>query len=255
MISAMEVITLGNIKGGVSKSTVTRELGHRLAENHRVLLVDLDPKPTLTRSHKVENNPPYLFWEALSGGKALEPSLSQIHPKLYIATTDRSLNSFESELRTKGKTGATILAKALRQLSDKFDYVLIDPEGKAGLLITNALIASTALIIPVKPTSDDLGDLPDFLELITDIQKLREKPLTKIAKLPTQVVKTSAVHSEAIEALGGLKYKMLPSIGHTTQASAARFMQVLLGAMFKNNPRVEEYNQLAKDVKLWLKKN
>ena len=47
----MKTIIFSNQKGGVGKTTLTRELGIYLSSlSHRVLLVDCDPQGNLTKS-------------------------------------------------------------------------------------------------------------------------------------------------------------------------------------------------------------
>ncbi|MBN2817945.1 MAG: ParA family protein, partial [Bacteroidales bacterium] len=53
-----KIITFSNQKGGVGKSTLTREIGVCLAkQGHFTLLVDLDPQANLTRGLTDETKP------------------------------------------------------------------------------------------------------------------------------------------------------------------------------------------------------
>ena len=48
-MTTTRIITLFNQSGGVAKTTLTHNLGYHLANNnHRVLLVDMDPQASLT---------------------------------------------------------------------------------------------------------------------------------------------------------------------------------------------------------------
>ena len=47
---AARIITVANQKGGVGKTTTTVSIGAELAERFRVLLIDLDPQASLTKS-------------------------------------------------------------------------------------------------------------------------------------------------------------------------------------------------------------
>jgi chromosome partitioning protein len=62
-------IIFTNQKGGVGKTTLTREVGITLSElGMRVLLVDCDPQGNLSKSFEVEASGLY---DGLTGGEAI----------------------------------------------------------------------------------------------------------------------------------------------------------------------------------------
>jgi chromosome partitioning protein len=70
------IVIFSNQKGGVGKTTLTRELGIYLSSlNHHVLLVDCDPQGNLTKS-LLETADSWLY-DALAGGVTLPIALDE----------------------------------------------------------------------------------------------------------------------------------------------------------------------------------
>ena len=153
----MRIWAVANQKGGVGKTTSVVALGGLLAERgKRVLMVDLDPHGSLTSwfgmdpdtlSHSVfdlfqhqgmvpEGLPAQLITDTGCKGLALLPASTA------LATLERKMVGVEGM--------GLIVSRALAQLWDDFDYVLLDNTPSLGVLMVNALAAAQHLIIPVQ---------------------------------------------------------------------------------------------------------
>ena len=89
-----KIIVSGNQKGGVGKTTTTRELGIYLAEkDYRVLLIDSDPQGNLSKS--LVDEPGFGLYEALTGGdyepEDVKLNLSLLSGGVKLAGLERSL--------------------------------------------------------------------------------------------------------------------------------------------------------------------
>src|SRR5512137_807542 len=88
------IIALSNQKGGVGKTTCTRELGIFLASTGKtVLVIDTDPQGNLTKSLLDEPEPG--LYEALTGASF---NLPLGYPGLYILSGDVRLALLEKSL-------------------------------------------------------------------------------------------------------------------------------------------------------------
>ena len=177
----MRIWAVANQKGGVGKTTTVVTLGGLLAEQgHRVLLVDLDPHGSLTSwfgldpdriRHSVfdlfqqkgrvpDGLPAQLVTDTGCDGLSLLPASTA------LATLERKMVGVEGM--------GLIVSRALAQLWDDFDYVLLDNTPSLGVLMVNALAAAQHLIVPVQTEFLALKGLERMLhtlEMIVRSQK------------------------------------------------------------------------------------
>lgn len=150
----MVIYCLCNIKGGVTKSTSTINLGYGLArKGRRVLILDMDPQcnTTYTLTSRLDENTEGTLYEVLipkQPTKSLIEVVEQTKEEnLFLAPGSIWLSSADIELA--GRTNREkVLSKVLRSLKG-FDYVLIDTQPSLGLLTVNSIIASDGLIVPI----------------------------------------------------------------------------------------------------------
>jgi chromosome partitioning protein len=147
------IYTLVNQKGGVGKTTSAINLGAYLGYfGQRVLLVDLDPQANATSSLGVDKSTVrHGIYEILIGQV---PANAQIlhNPRLKISLLPSSsaLAGAEVEL-VDIPNRETRLRDVLRNLHDRYDYILIDCPPSLGLLTVNGLVAGRdGVIIPVQ---------------------------------------------------------------------------------------------------------
>jgi chromosome partitioning protein len=181
----VRIWAVANQKGGVGKTTSVVALGGLLAERgKRVLVVDLDPHGSLTSwfghdpdtiSHSVfdlfqhqgkvpEGLPAQLIAETGSQGLSLLPASTA------LATLERRMVGVEGM--------GLIISRALAQLWDDFDYVLLDNTPSLGVLMVNALAAAQHLIIPVQTEFLAIKGLERMLHTLEMIMRSQKNPLS-----------------------------------------------------------------------------
>lgn len=147
------VYTLVNQKGGVGKTTTVINLGAYLAYyGQRILLVDLDPQANATACLGVERqNIRSGTYEALIGSNPTSKHILH-NPRLKISLLPASPALAGAEVELVGELAReSFLKKALQQVIDRYDYVLIDCPPSLGLLTLNGIIAAhDGVIIPVQ---------------------------------------------------------------------------------------------------------
>lgn len=134
----MKIIGILNEKGGVGKSTLTINIGKYLQMlGYKVLVLDTDVQASA------------LSWHAASEGAVLP---------VYAST-------------------AATLKKDIDNISDGYDYVIIDGAGRLddNKATIAALKWADMVLIPIKPSSFDKWSAPNIFLLIDEVQLWREK--------------------------------------------------------------------------------
>jgi chromosome partitioning protein len=195
-----KVVAFTNQKGGVAKTTTTLNLGVALQEmGHRALAVDLDPQGNLTMSLGL--NPDSVrpsMYDVLVNGVSIEKAI--FRQELDIAVASIDLAAVEIALSSLiGRERA--LSKALMQVRDEYDYILLDTPPSLGLLTINALTASDAVIVPVQCEYLSLRGLAQ-LERTLELVQENLNPDVHIAGIVPTMYDARTIHGrEAVEVL------------------------------------------------------
>ncbi len=181
----MKIFVVANQKGGVGKTTTVMNLGSALAlRKKKVLLVDLDPQSNLSsglgftqqfdkQSWNSADEAPYKsIYDVLVGGEKISSVfVTTSTPNLFLVPSHLSLAGAEIEM-VNMITRETLLKKAIEDMTEKFDYVIIDCPPSLGLLTINALSASEKLLIPIQCeyfALEGLGQLIETTKLIKGV--------------------------------------------------------------------------------------
>jgi chromosome partitioning protein len=148
-------------KGGTGKTTTVRTLTDVLRRLElRVLAVDLDPQANLSDYLDVDPEASPTLGDVLAGRAKARAA---VHDGIIPA----NLGLAEAELILGGKMGRELaLKKALSQLRDDFDVILIDCPPSLGLLTVNALVAADYALLSAEAQYFALQGVEQALEVI-----------------------------------------------------------------------------------------
>jgi chromosome partitioning protein len=243
------VIVFANQKGGVAKTTTTLNLGVAFMElGHRVLVVDLDPQGNLTMSQGMN---PDAIERSMFDVLVHRLPISEIIHKAEVDVAVSSIDLAGAELALSAMIGRErALEKALLEIRDTYDYVLIDTPPSLGLLTINAFVAATGVIVPVQC---EYLSLRGLVQLENTLAMVRENlnPEVKIEGILPTMFDSRTLHArEAVEILeenfGELVYKT--RIRKTVRYAEA---PVKGSSVLKYDPSgtaAEAYRDLAKEV-------
>ena len=247
--SLQRVIVFANQKGGVAKTTTTLNLAVAFKEQgHRVLVIDLDPQGNLTMSQGM--NPDSIERSMFDVLVHRLPISEIIHPaEVDVAVSSIDLAGAELALSSMiGRERA--LEKALIEVRDKYDFIMVDTPPSLGLLTINAFVAATGVIVPVQC---EYLSLRGLVQLENTLSMVRENlnPYVKIEGiLPTMFDRRTLHSREAVEILeenfGELVYKT--RIRKTVRYAEAPVKGSSVLKYDPNGTAAEAYRELAKEV-------
>lgn len=162
------IITVGNIKGGVGKTTIAVNLAtHCATQGKSVCLIDADDQATATlfteiREHELENSD-------------------------YTCVAVRG-----AQVRSQGLS-----------LAKRFDHTIIDCGGRDTEAFRAALTICDVLLIPLAPRSFDFWAVTQLTRLLDEVESVRDLP--EIYAVVNMADATGTDNEEVKEALNDYK--------------------------------------------------
>lgn len=247
------IFCLTNIKGGVTKSTSTVNLGYELArQGYKTLVIDMDPQcnSTYTLTGRLDEETAGTLYEVLIADKPV--NIMDIieetkQANLFLAPGSIWLSSADITLANRTNR-EKVLAKALRSLKG-FDFVLIDTQPSLGLLTVNSMVACTSLIIPVALT---IYGLIGIRLLNMSVEALRDNmeqeiPVLGVIATLDDHTKNSAKRLDQVKEFFGNKV-FSTVIPRNVRVEEANDQSVPLYEYAPGSTGAKAYEQLAKEV-------
>ncbi len=168
-----KIIAIANQKGGVGKTTTSVNLSACLAvAEYSTLLIDIDPQANSTSglgfdSRKIKST----IYDALINDKKAKDIIIDTELK-YLKLLPSSISLVGAEVELVSTISREHkLSRALENLKDEYDYIIIDCPPSLGLLTINALTASDSVLIPIQCEYYALEGLGQLLNTIRLVQK------------------------------------------------------------------------------------
>ncbi|OGU28813.1 MAG: chromosome partitioning protein ParA [Ignavibacteria bacterium GWA2_55_11] len=167
-----KIIVIANQKGGVGKTTTAINLAASLAAaERRVLLVDTDPQANASSGVGVTSTEGKTIYEVLvDGTDPMEIIVDTQMPYLSLLPSHINLVGAEIELVSLDNR-EHLMATALKKITDKFEFIVIDCPPSLGLLTLNALTAADSVLIPVQCEYFALEGLGQLFNTINMVKK------------------------------------------------------------------------------------
>ncbi|MGV9050724.1 ParA family protein [Lactococcus lactis] len=192
-----EIISFLNMKGGVGKTTLCKEVAYYLWKvlGKKVLLVDVDPQANLTQSffkkyrirHSYESqssdNNQYKECTATINN-VFQPKLStvdevQLEEVVYELDTNFSiipgdLNTVFLERSGGGSESENALKNFIEDhyLTESYDYILMDCPPTYSFYTTSALLASDYYFSPIHPDSYSILGIDLLYQVVERLKKI-----------------------------------------------------------------------------------
>ena len=175
-----KIIAIANQKGGVGKTTTNINLGASLAQlGKRVLTIDIDPQGNTTSGLGIDKEARSLIsiYDILINDADIKDGIKKTKVKnLHILASNLPLAGAEVELVMMDRR-EYILKKAISQIRENYDYILIDCPPSLGLLTINAFTAADSVLVPIQCEFFALEGLTQLLNTIQRVKKISNPDL------------------------------------------------------------------------------
>lgn len=172
------IIAIANPKGGVAKSTSAANLAAAAAkQGKRVLLIDLDPQGSSSMLSGIETDNDAASASAMFREDPVMPSAVAVTSPygFDVVPAGSGLISAEDWIARAMLGEQRLRLLLLRDAGLKnYDVIFVDTAGFKGRLLNSALLASSHVIVPVRPSALSTNELPDFLVMLDTVSTLRE---------------------------------------------------------------------------------
>lgn len=209
----MKIITVGNIKGGVGKSTIACNLSVEASKDKlKCLLVDSDVQ------------------QSSIDFRALRSESKELQQFQAISLVKNTLH------------------KDLKEFKD-FEVIFIDVGGRDTAVFRSAILACDVMLIPVLPSQYDLWATDDTVEVLKDAQGFKDIEAYFILN---QVIPNSNVSKDALEALNKFEIPVLDVVLHSRVAYKQSISDGQGVTEYDKGKAATEVKNLWKEVKKWL---
>ena len=207
-----KIISVGNQKGGVGKTTVTMQLAGTLARKYKVLVVDADEQASATK------------WAAM----AESPQFPA--PVVGLAAAGSKIH------------------RELQRLSEQYDFIFVDcPPSVSSPVPQSAFLVSDLVLIPTRASLPDIWAVQETMQLIERAQTVNEN--IKTAILLNAVQHNTQLGRDAVDIISQFDAHFLETILYQRQAYP---QSVLLGGTVAQvtggKPAMAEIDALTKEI-------
>jgi chromosome partitioning protein len=259
-------IAVANQKGGVGKTTTAVNLAAALAQaNYEVALVDCDPQAHASTfvydREKVEVTLTDVIctrWNHSQPGRPARLPFEDVRsavyqtafPRLDIIPSNLGMAAFDRD------TAQAIdrLEEALRDVSEHYDFIIIDCPPNLGLLFTAALKAAEHVIVPIAAQYLPLEGVGDLLLSLDEL--IARRKLKILGALMTLFDPRTNLSRNAVEAvrqeptLGSKLFQTLITVN--TKLAEAPAYHVPIYAYQEQTPgsirAIQQFDELAAEV-------
>lgn len=247
------VISIANQKGGVGKTTTSVNLGASLAETGaRVLVVDLDPQGNATTGLGIQHRDlEGSVYDVIINDKSLDDCTEPTSVRnLFVVPATIDLAGAEIEL-VPAFSREMKLKRAISEIRDQYDYILIDCPPSLGLLTVNALAASDDVVVPIQCeyyALEGLGQLLRNVGLVkANLNQELEMRGIVLTMYDARTKLAEQVESEVREHFGTKVYRTV--IPRTVRLSEAPSFGQPITTFDPTSRGAIAYRELAKEVR------
>jgi len=243
------VIAFANQKGGVAKTTSTLSLSAALVErSRRVLAVDLDPQGALTYSLGVD---PDTLDETINDVLVRRLPIEKVILAGDLDLVPANIDLAGAEAVLLAKTGREYaLERAFREITGRYDFIMIDCPPSLGILTINGLTAAQEVVIPVQCEALSHRGVGQLLETMRDIRHFTN-PHLEITGIIATMYDGRTRHARQVLADVGSRYEvrvLQPPVRKSIRFAEASQAGKPILSYAPSHPGSEAYRELARQI-------
>ena len=191
------IVTFGNFKGGVGKTTATTLFTYLLSKQYKVLAIDTDPQANLTesiaRSYKYEFEPDLNIYNAMFSDEPITNHIQTVHDNLDVLSGTWDMVNFELTAPNfyYKKDYKRILKLSIEDIKNDYDYILIDTAPATNLVMDNVISATDYVVITTKTEPLSYDSTQKFYSYLLDRYNDRDYNFELLGVLPYLVGKSA----------------------------------------------------------------
>lgn len=165
-------IVIANQKGGVGKTTTSINLSASLAKlGKKVLVIDMDPQGNTTSGLGVDKDQAeHTVYELLLGEDTVQECMQEeVYENLSVIPSNINLAAAEIEL-IGVEEKEFLLKKAVEEIKDQFDFIIIDCPPSLNMLTINSMCAGDTVLVPIQCEYYALEGLSQLMHTISLVQ-------------------------------------------------------------------------------------
>lgn len=247
-----QILAVVNQKGGVGKTTTVVNLAAIMAaRGKKVLLIDVDPQGNATSGLGFDKNHlNQTIYDVLIEHEPLQNAIYESgREKLHLCPANIELAGAEVEL-VGVVSRETVLKKAIHNVQNAYDVILMDCPPSLGLLTVNALTAADGVLVPIQSEYYALEGLTQLMETLSIVKKRLNPSLTIFGVVVTMFdARTQLAHQVANEVRRYFGDKVFRAIipRNVRLSEAPSFGKAILEYDPKSKG-AESYDALAREV-------
>ena len=235
----MKVITLSNQKGGVAKTSTSNALSAGLYNRgYKVLAVDLDPQCNLSFSCGVDMlNTEKTLFDVFKCNVDVAETIIPLKLGFDLLPGGLTLAGADMDFTQTGRE--YMLSEALEEISQNYDYCIIDTPPTLGILTVNALTAANYVIVPMTADIYALQGLTQLNALIQNVRRYCNKGLKIAGILLTRYNDRQIISKTLKTNIGQAAERLSTEVFKTyiREGVAVRETQLLQSDLFTDAPK------------------
>lgn len=168
-------IAVASQKGGIGKTTTALAIADNLIKRgKKVLFIDTDPQRNSSSVYKAKIDDQDTLYDIFMAQDLDPKECIQTTEYGDIISSDPLLQDADDRIPHDVRR-YKYLKKAIDAVQKKYDYIIIDTPPRTGVLLTNVLVATSYVIVPVTCDYFGVQGLMDFFETVKIIKEENEK--------------------------------------------------------------------------------